>query len=162
ERGQGRRVMAARTREDPFARLTEDERAADAVLVQEHVARPVRATNHASLQAAVGERFRALDRYLIEDRRVHELVDEPHLQRFACADVSPGENHVQSGLEANEARQALGSTASGNEPELYFREAEHRFRRVGAYAVRARQRSLEPTAEARAVDRRDDGGFQLL
>jgi hypothetical protein len=89
-------------------------------------------------------------------------VNEPHLQRVARADVSAGEDHVQTRLEANEARKPLRSSASGNEPELHFREAEHRFRRVGAHAVGARERRLEATAEARTADRGNDRRLELL
>ena len=93
---------------------------------------------------------------------MHELLNKPHLQCFASADVPPGEDHVEGRLEANQTRQALRPATTRDQSELHFRKTERRFRRVARDAVGARDRRLEPTAEARAVDGRNDGRSKLL
>ena len=92
---------------------------------------------------------------------MHHLVDETHLQRALRADVPAGENHVERRLQPDPARQPLRAAHARDEAELHFRKRERRLRMVGADAVAAGERHLEPAAEAGAVNRGDDGNAQL-
>ena len=111
----------------------------------------------ATASAFRGQRPRALDGDLAQNRRMHHLVDEAHLQRAFRAHASPGENHVERGLQPDAARQSLRSTHSGNESELHLGKRERRLRMIGAHAIAARERQLEPAAETRAVNRATTG-----
>ena len=67
-----------------------------------------------------------------QDRRMHHLVHEPHLQRLLRADVAAGEDHVERVAHADEPRQPLRSAHARDEPELHFGQREHRLRVIGA------------------------------
>jgi hypothetical protein len=116
----------------------------------------------ASIEGPVGQSAGALDRDLAQDRRMHELVDETHLEGLLRADVPPGEDHVERALEPDQPRQPLGTAGAGNETELHLGEREHGLGMIGRDAVVAGERGLEPAAEAGAVNRRDDGDAEQM
>jgi len=93
---------------------------------------------------------------------VHQLIDEPHAERLLRAHVAAGEDHVERALQPHEARQPLRAAGPRDEPELRLGQREHRLAVVGRDAIGARERELEPTAEACAVDRGDDREARLL
>jgi hypothetical protein len=65
---------------------------------------------------------RALDRDLAQDGRVHDLVDEAHLEALLRADVPAGEDHVQRALEPDDARQRCVPRAR-DDAELHLGKA---------------------------------------
>ena len=161
QRGERRGIVAVRLRHHPFARLTEDDRAAERVVLQQHArgAAPLGAT--ASGQLAVRELARAVDGDFEEDRRMHELVHEPHLIGLPRADVAPGEHHVERTLQTDETRQPLRAAGTRDQPELHLWEGEHRLGVIGRDTVAAGERGLEAAAEAGTVDGGNDRNRQL-
>ncbi len=91
-----------------------------------------------------------------------DFIDEAGLQCLPGAHVLAGEDHVERGAEADEARQSVRAARPRDQAELHFRQREERLGVLGRDAVRAGQRQLEAPAQARAVDRRDDGSPHLL
>ena len=63
-------------------------------------------------------------------------------------------DHVERGLHADEARQALRAAGARQEAELHLRQRDGRGRRGDAEV--AAERELEAAAHRRAADRRDD------
>src|SRR6185436_12576771 len=81
------RIVPTRAREHLLARLTNDQCAPERVLVEQQMACAVRAARRTTTEAAVNQSAGARNRDLVENRRVHQLVHEAHLQRLAPADV---------------------------------------------------------------------------
>ena len=69
------------------------------------------------------------------------------------AAVAAGGHHLQGGLDADYARQALGAAGAGQEAQRHFRQAQAG-RRNGDAVVGA-ERDLKAAAQGRAVDRGD-------
>ena len=112
---------------------------------------------------AIRELARPLDRDVAQDRRVHELVDQPDLERLLRADVLPRQDHVQRCLQPDGAWQPLRASRTGEQADLHLRKREDCLRVVGRDAPCAGQGRFESAAEARAVYGGDNGcakGFE--
>ena len=115
-----------------------------------------------ALPSAFGDFARALDRDTSKNRRMNELVDQPELQRLLRADVLPGENQIERVGEADLARESLRPARAGNQSQLHFGQAEDCLRMIGGDAIPTRERRLESSAEAGAVDCGDDRNPEVL
>ena len=82
-----------------------------------------------------------------------DLVDEAHVVGLARGNRIARGDDVQSGFDAGDARQALGSAGAGKQAELDLGQAD--FGAGDGAAVMAGERNLEAAAEGGAVDRRD-------
>ncbi|MCY1277914.1 hypothetical protein D9M70_266260 [compost metagenome] len=112
-----------------------------------------RAGRQRSVQQFAGEAARLGEQVSVG---LDQAVDQA--QRVALAGVErlSVEHHLQGGLHADQARQALGAAGAGKQPETHLRQAQAG---VGAGdAMAAGQGQLQATAEGHAVD----GGKQRL
>jgi hypothetical protein len=82
-----------------------------------------------------------------------DRIDDTELQGLRRAHGIAGDDHLESGLEARDARQALDAAGAGDDADLDLGQA-HLSARRGDPEVAA-ERHLEPAAERHAVDRRD-------
>ena len=92
------------------------------------------------------------------DRRLelvgrHHLRDESERERLLGAESPTAHDDVLRAAEADEAREALCAAAPGDHPDRHLREAELEV--VGGDPEVARERELEPDAEAVPVECRD-------
>ena len=85
----------------------------------------------------------------------HHLVDEPHRQRLVGAHLTAGEDQVLGPARADQAREALGAAAAGDDAEQDLRLAEASL--LAGDAEVAGQRQLAAAAQGEARDRRDGG-----
>ena len=88
-------------------------------------------------------------------RARHQAVDESELERFVSAQRFAGQHQVERGRHADELRRAHRAAEPGMDAELDLRQAEVQLAVVGADAVVAGERELEPAAEREAVNRGD-------
>src|SRR5690606_13803753 len=72
-------------------------------------------------QTAVGELEGRGPSALLEDGRGYHLVHEADPACPAAVQLLAGEHQVESGTDADEAREALRSPCPGQQPELHFR-----------------------------------------
>ena len=127
ERGERRRIVAVRLLHHAFARLLEHDAAAERIVARATNSSRPRLRRRDGLAACPSrERPRAIDRDLAQNRRMHHLVDETHLQRALRADAPAGENHVERGLQSDAPRQPLRAAHAGNQAELHLGQRERR------------------------------------
>ena len=69
-----------------------------------------RATSDVSAVRVLGG---SLSRDVQENGRMHQLVHQADLLRFAPSHVAPGQDHVQRRLQSHRARQPLRATGAG-------------------------------------------------
>ena len=150
-RGERRREMSVRLLERLLARLSQHDPASRRVLVQEEAGDTIAMTT--VLSRTVGDVARPLNGYVAQDRRMDKLVHQPDLQCLFRPDVLAGENDVQRGAHADEARQTLRTACARYQAELNFGESENGLRMFRGDAVRRREGDLERPAEARAMNR---------
>src|SRR5436190_6337367 len=91
---------------------------------------------------------------LLEDRVVNG-VDEPDAQRLVRIDRAPREHELLCDSDPADAREPLGASPAGDDPEVHLRLTELRTRRRVADV--ARQRELAAAAEREAVHGCDRG-----
>ena len=87
-------------------------------------------------------------------RRSRRTAAVPGSFASTALDRLAADDHVERGLDAEHARQALRAAGARQQAELHFRQRDLRARRGDA--VVAAERQLEPAAHADAVDRGDD------
>ena len=97
----------------------------------------------------VGE-LRAGDR----DVALHDLVDQPEVQRLLGRNRLAACDQVERALHPDQTRQALRAVGAGEQAQLHLRQAELRSGNRAAKMTGKRQ--LQPAAQREAVDRRDD------
>jgi len=150
-RGKRCREMSVSLLERLLARLSQHDPASRRVLVQQQTGDTIAMTT--VLSRTVGDVARPLNGYVAQDRRMDKLVNQPYLQCLFRADVLAGENHVQRGSHADEARQTLRTACARYQAELNFGECENGLRMFCSDAVRRREGDLKRSAEARAMNR---------
>ena len=84
------------------------------------------------------------------------LMDEAIPLRLLRRHVAAFEQQRQRGHDADQPRHALGSAASGKEPDLHFRQPDLDLLAIGADPVMACERDLEAAAKRGAVDSAGD------
>src|SRR5205823_14694116 len=162
EGSERRGILSTRLLQHALSRSLENKRAADTIAVDEQ---PLGAPLCASLRARArpcAELARALHGDVAENRRMYDLVDEPHLHCLTRPDIAAAENHVERARQTDEARQSLRAASAGNQSKLNLRQAEDGLWMLGRDAPRTGERGLQATAEARAVDCGNDGHAQSL
>ncbi len=90
------------------------------------------------------------DRPVVEFLGCHHLVGETDPERFVGTDLTAGDAHLLGPAHTDGARQSLGPTAAGDDPEQDLRLAEHRL--VRRDPVVAGQGQLAAAAECVAAD----------
>src|SRR5690349_4375520 len=153
--------MSMRLLHHAFARLLEHDAATEWVLLQQQIRRATLSPTR-RLERVFSQRSSPIERDRAEDRGMHHLVDESHLQRALGANASPRQNHVERGLQSHALRQPLRSTKTGNQTKLHFRKPECGLRVIGTNAITTGQRDFEAAAQTSTMNRRDDGSTQLL
>ena len=103
---------------------------------------------------ARGDRPGDPERRLAQLLARHDLLDEPPVVRGRGVDEVAGHVEVLRAPDPDEPRQPLRAAAAGDEAELDLRLPELGV--VGDHADVAAHRELETSAEAEAVDRRDE------
>ena len=80
-----------------------------------------------------------------------QLIDQAELGSFGCWDVAARGHHLQRGLNADHAGQALGTAGTGQQAKSHFRQAQ-----TGGgngHAIVRAQGHFQTAAQRRAVDR---------
>ena len=95
---------------------------------------------------------------------VDDEVDQTELLRAVRLELLPGQHHVERRRRADQLGQPLRAAAAGQQANHHLGQAEDGLGVGGGDAVGARQRDLQPAAEARPVDRRNPrlGALHLL
>ncbi|MNL47190.1 hypothetical protein D3C87_1699620 [compost metagenome] len=88
-----------------------------------------------------------------------QAIDHAQLQSACGADRLPGSDHLQCRLGTDQARQALGATATGQQAQADLRQAEA-CRGLGE-AVTASQRQLQASTQGELADGGDQRFVQL-
>ncbi len=147
-------IVATCGREHLTAGLAEHDFAAERIAVEQPAddPSPPRSSGLPTARQAPG----STERDLTQDRGRHELVHEPESEHLGGALDLAGEDDVQCRPRADQAGEALAAAGGGQDPELHLGEAQLGLGVIGGDAVGARQRELESSAQARAMDRGDD------
>src|SRR2546427_3594160 len=91
---------------------------------------------------------------------LHDRVDQAGREGRVRADRLPAHDHLERRLDPDHARETLGATRTGKEPQLDLWKPAAR--RLHADSVMAGERDLEAAAERSAVDGGDDRLRALL
>src|SRR5450759_4124877 len=148
-----RGIVSARFGKRLLARLPQHECAPRRVPIDQQALHPSGAA--LALPSSLRDLARPLDRHASKYGRVHELIDQPEVERFLGADLLAGENQVQRIGEPDSPRQPLCSARTGDQSQLNFRETEDGSWMIGRNAIVAGERSLESSAQTCAMYRRD-------
>ena len=89
--------------------------------------------------------------------RGHNLMDEAVLLRLLRRHVAAFEQQRQRGHDADQSGRALGSTASGKEPDLHFRQPDLDLLAIRADPVMTCERDLKTASKRCPVDGAGDG-----
>jgi len=150
ERGGRRRVVTTGLCLDLLARRAEHEQPPERIAVEQppdEPSRPAALGTPAARQAARGG-----ERDGTENRRRHQLVHHAEPERLGGGLGLPGEDHIERCARTDEAGQALAAPRARQDTELDLGKADLRLGVIRRHAMRARERELEATAEARTVD----------
>ena len=123
DRRERRGIIPLRRRARRLARLPEHHRAPERIVLEHHIANAVHRTPALARDLPVGELRRAIERNVEQDRRMHELIDQPDLQRLLRAHALPLQNHLERLSQPDAPRQPLRSAGARDQPELHLREA---------------------------------------
>ena len=97
ERRQRCGILPTRFLEHRGTRLPEHDRATECVVFEQHVPHPARARQKRR-GLSTSQRVHAFGCDLVQNRRMHQFVHEPHLPRLSGPDVPAGQDHVERGL----------------------------------------------------------------
>src|SRR6185436_2146877 len=118
-------IVSPRFRQRLLASLAQNDGAAGRITVEKNSLQA--AGVFLTLSSSFGYFARALDRDAAKNRGMHQLIDQPELQRLLGADVLAGEDQVERVGEPDAARQSLRAARARDKPQLHFGKSENRF-----------------------------------
>ena len=81
-----------------------------------------------------------------------QCINNTHCLGLGGFDMPALGHQFQGRLAPDHSRQALGTTGSRQQADLYFRQSEHGIRPIGCHPVMASESKLQPTTKRGAID----------
>ena len=81
-----------------------------------------------------------------------QCINNTHCLGLGGFDMPALGHQFQGRLAPDHSRQALGTTGSRQQADLYFRQSEHGILSIGCHPVMASESKLQPTTKRGAID----------
>ena len=92
----------------------------------------------------------------------NDTIHEPDAVGFCRVDHLARHEQLKRAPGADQSRETLRAPGTGYQADLNFRKCQHRLGMIGRDAIMRRERKLERTAHARAVNRHHQRSSLLL